>query len=160
MILTVSQREKKKFYRLRVPFWCCISYIYSKCMRKTVSIEWRFMFTLHRIQNKRKKNTFPLLVMLFLLFFLVACLSFFVLPCDFLFTMTFDLTSHWNGKRRIYFWFFCADFAAVPCKILHRFYFAFIWNSIEFLVVYSVHVLHIVCKHNKNQPNKQTIEKK
>lgn len=74
MILTVSQREKKKFYRLRVPFWCCISYIYSKCMRKTVSIEWRFMFTLHRIQNKRKKTHSHCLLCFFFCFsWLLVC---------------------------------------------------------------------------------------
>lgn len=40
----------------------------------------------------------------------------------------------------------------------HGFHSAFIWNSIEFLLMYGIHVLHIhiVSKHNKNQ-NKQTI---
>lgn len=48
-------------------------------MRKTVSIEWRFMFTLHRIQNKRKKNTFPLLCYAF------SSVFFWLLVCRFLF---------------------------------------------------------------------------
>lgn len=102
-------------------------------------------------------------VMLFLLFlfWLLVCRSFFVFPCDFLFTMTFDLTSHWNGKRRIYF----GSFVLILLLSRVKFFIGFIFLSFEIRLSFCSSIPFtccILCANTikTNQTNKRLRRKK
>lgn len=113
--------------------------------------------------KQAQKNHIPVAVWCFFYCFYFGCLLvvFFVLPCDFLFTMTFDLTSHWNGKRRIYF----GSFVLILLLSRVKFFIGFIFLSFEIRLSFCSSIPFtccILCANTikTNQTNKRLRRKK
>lgn len=94
-----------------------------------------------------------------LLFLLVGAIVFFFLHSPVtLDSIRLAVEMENDGVTFLHFFFALhSTVVVVPCAhFFMGFYFAFIWNSIEFLFEYAIHVLqiHIASKHNKNQTNR------